>query len=74
MKPTQVRAASILLNKVLPDLKAIEVDFHAQLKTISVQSLSDEELLAIIAQGRSEHSVIEGEVANEPRKLIGSKP
>lgn len=49
MSPTQVRAASILLNKVLPDLRAVEVDVHAKFKTISTVRLTDEQLMAIAA-------------------------
>ena len=70
MTPSQVRAASILLNKVLPDLRAVEVDIHAQLKTVSTVRLTDEQLMAIAARGIRQRA-IEGEVVKEPRKLEG---
>ena len=64
---SQVNAARILLGKVLPDMKSVEVDVHAQLKTISTHRLTDEQLMAIAAQGLPE--VIEGEVVPTPKKL-----
>lgn len=68
MTPTQVRAASILLNKVLPDLRTIEVDIQAELKTVSCHRLTDEQLMAI-ATSKLQPEVIDGEVVPTPRKL-----
>ena len=67
MTPTQVRAAAILLNKVLPDVKSVEVDVHEQLNAVSYHRLTDEQLMAIAAPGLPE--AIEGEVVPTPRKL-----
>lgn len=73
MSPTQVRAASILLNKVLPDMKAIEVDVHAELKIVSAVKLTDAQLMAIAAQGLPE--AIEGqcEAVQKPLKLVADQ-
>ena len=65
MTPTQGRAAAILLNKVLPDLKTVEVDVHAQSNTTPYRRLSDEELMRIAAGGLP---AIEGE-CEKPRKI-----
>ena len=65
MTPTQVRAAAILLNKVLPDLKTVEVDVHAQSNTTPYRRLSDVELMRIAAGGLP---AIEGE-CEKPRKI-----
>ena len=65
MTPTQVRAAAILLNKVLPDLKTVEVDVHAQFDTTPYRRLSDKELMRIAAGGLS---AIEGK-CEKPRKI-----
>jgi hypothetical protein len=62
MTATQVRAASILLNKVLPDLKSIEVDANADLRTVSYKRLTDAQLMAIAAGGLP---AIEGECEND---------
>jgi hypothetical protein len=66
---SQVNAARILLAKVLPDMKSVEVDVHAQLKTIPTHRLTDEQLMAIAAQGLPK--VLEGkaERVQEPLKL-----
>ena len=72
MTPTQVRAASILLNKVLPDLRTIEVDIHTEVKTVSYHRLTDEQLMAIAAQG-FQSDAIDGEVVPTPRKLQALK-
>ena len=68
MTPTQVRAAAILLNKVLPDVKSVEVDINAQLKSVPIHRLSDEQLMAIASQGLP---ALEGEAerVQEPLKL-----
>ena len=68
MTPTQVRAASILLNKVLPDLRTIEVDIQAEFKTVSYHRLTDEQLMAI-ASRKLQPEVIDGEVVPISRKL-----
>jgi hypothetical protein len=74
LTPTQVRAASILLNKVLPDVKSVEVDIHARLSSISYHRLTDEQLMAI-ASGAFNPEAIEGqcEAVQEPLKLVGDK-
>lgn len=51
MSSTQIRAGEILLRKVLPDLKAVEVTSESVFKPI--QSLTDEELMVIAASGRN---------------------
>ncbi len=68
MSPTQVRAASILLNKVLPDLRTIEVDIHTEVKNVSYHRLTDEQLMAI-ATSKFQPEVIDGEVVSTPQKL-----
>ena len=65
---SQVNAARILLGKVLPDMKSVEVDVHAQLKTITTHRLTDEQLMAIAAGGLQPEA-IDGEVVQTPRKL-----
>ena len=74
MTPTQVRAAAILLNKVLPDLKTVEVDVHAQLNTVSTHRLTDEQLMQI-ASGAFQPEAIDGQCERllEPLKLAGDK-
>jgi len=68
LTPAQVASARILLGKVLPDLKSVEVDVHAQLNTVSYQRLTDEQLMAIAARGLP---AIEGqcEAVQAPLKL-----
>ena len=73
MTPTQVRAAAILLNKVLPDLKTVEVDVHAQLNTVSYHRLTDEQLMAIAARGLPEAIDGQCEAVQEPLKLVADK-
>ena len=70
LTPAQVASARILLGKVLPDMKSVEVDVHAQLTTVSTHRLTDEQLMAIAAQGLPE--VIDGqcEEVQEPLKLV----
>ena len=68
LTPAQVASARILLGKVLPDVKSIEVDINAQLKTVSYQRLTNEQLMAIAAKG-FRPDAIEGEVAPAPKKL-----
>ena len=71
MSPTQVRAASILLNKVLPDLKS--VDMQSRIETTSVFRMTDEQLMAIAAQGLPEAIEGECEAVQEPLKLVGDQ-
>lgn len=70
---SQVNAARILLGKVLPDMKSVEVDVHAQLNTVSYQRLTDEQLMAIAARGLPEAIEGECEAVQEPLKLVGDK-
>jgi hypothetical protein len=65
---SQVNAARILLGKVLPDMKSVEVDLHTQLNTVTYHRLTDEQLMAIAAQ-RFQSDAIEGEVVQTPKKL-----
>lgn len=65
---SQVNAARILLGKVLPDMKSVEVDVHAQLETNSYHRLTDEQLMAIAARAYQSEA-IEGEVVPTPKKL-----
>jgi len=65
---SQVNAARILLGKVLPDMKSVEIDVHAQLNTVSYHRLTDEQLMAIAARGLRSDS-IDGEVVPTPKKL-----
>jgi len=51
MSPSQVQAARILLNKVLPDLKSMELQATIEAQTTPIHQLTDKELLAI-ASGR----------------------
>jgi len=68
MTPSQVRAAGILLNKVLPDVKSIDVDLRSDLNTVSLHRLSDEQLMAIAAS-KYKGRVIDGElVTNLPKQ------
>ena len=48
MSPSQVQAARILLNKVLPDLKSVEVAASVEVGP-PVYEMTDEQLLAIAA-------------------------
>jgi hypothetical protein len=74
MTPAQVASARILLNKVLPDMKSIEVDVHAQLKTVSTHRLTDAQLMQI-ASGAFQPEAIDGqcETIQEPLKLVADK-
>ena len=65
----QVNAARILLGKVLPDLKNTEV--QGRIETTSSVRLTDEQLMAIAAQGLPK--VLEGkaERVQEPLKVVG---
>ena len=65
---SQVNAARILLGKVLPDMKSVEVDVQTQLKTISTSRLTDEQFMSI-ASGAYKPEAIEGEVVPTPKKL-----
>ena len=49
LSPSQVAAARILLNKVLPDLKSMELQATIAPLGPSIHQLSDEELLTIAA-------------------------
>ena len=51
MTATQLQAARILLNKVLPDLKAIEVASESKYSN-DLKSISNAHLLEIIASGK----------------------
>jgi hypothetical protein len=73
LTPAQVASARILLGKVLPDVKSIEVDINAQLNTVSYQRLTDEQLMAIAAQGLPEAIDGQCEAVQEPLKLAGDK-
>jgi len=68
LTPAQVASARILLGKVLPDMKSVEVDVRAQLNTVSYHRLTDEQLMAIAAQG-FQSDAIDGEVVQTPKKL-----
>lgn len=68
MTPTQVRAAAILLNKVLPDLKSVDVGVSSQLDKVTCHRLSDEELMAIAASKYRDDS-IEGELVASPKRI-----
>jgi hypothetical protein len=65
---SQVNAARILLGKVLPDMKSVNVDVHARLNTISHHRLTDEQLMAIAA-GAFKADAIDGEVVPTLKKL-----
>ena len=73
MTPAQVASARILLGKVLPDVRSIEVDINAQLKTVSYQRLTDEQLMAIAARGLPEAIDGQCEEIQEPLKLVADK-
>lgn len=47
MSSTQIKAAEILLRKVVPDLKAVE---HSGTLTTRYEALTDEELNGVIAE------------------------
>lgn len=47
MSSTQIKAAEILLRKVVPDLKAVE---HSGTLTTKYEALTDEELNGVIAE------------------------
>lgn len=64
----QVSSARLLLSKVLPDMKSVEVDVHARVETVSYNRLTDEQLMAIAAQG-FQSDAIDGEVVQTPKKL-----
>ena len=49
LSPSQVASARILLNKVLPDLKSVEM--QASIEAVSIDSLTDEQLMAIAVGG-----------------------
>ena len=74
LTPAQVASARILLGKVLPDMKSVEVDVHAQLTTVSTHRLTDAQLMAI-ASGAFKPEAIEGEceTVQEPLKLVEEK-
>jgi hypothetical protein len=63
---SQVNAARILLGKILPDMKSVEMDVHARVNEISVHQLTNEQLMAIASQGLKD---IEGEAVPTPKKL-----
>lgn len=69
----QVASARILLGKVLPDMKSVEVDVRAELKTVSYHRLTDEQLMAIAARGLPEAIEGECEEVQEPLKLVEEK-
>jgi hypothetical protein len=69
----QVASARILLGKVLPDMKSVEVDVHAELKTVSYQRLTDEQLMAIAARGLPEAIDGQCETVQEPLKLVADQ-
>jgi len=73
LTPAQVASARILLGKVLPDMKSIEVDVHAELKTTSTVWLTDEQLMAIAAGGIPEAIEGQSERVEEPLKLVGDQ-
>lgn len=64
----QVSSARLLLSKVLPDMKSVEIDIQAQVNTVSYNRLTDEQLMAIAAQG-FQSDAIDGEVVQTPKKL-----
>ena len=63
MKPTEIRAAEILLRKALPDLATMQHTGEISVK--SVKEMTREELLAI-AGSRSERAAIEGRCEEVP--------
>ncbi len=69
----QVASARLLLSKVLPDMKSVEVDVHAQLNTTSYQRLTDEQLMAIAARGLPEAIEGESERKEESLKLVADQ-
>ncbi len=74
MSSTQIQAARILLNKTMPDIKALEIAHTGNINLATTRRLSDEELMAIAAGGLDDKAapVIEGEVeaVEEPLKLV----
>ena len=66
---SQVNAARILLGKVLPDLKSTA--YQGRIETVSTARLTDEQLMAIAAQGLPKVLEEKAEKVQEPLKLVG---
>ncbi len=72
MSSTQIQAARILLNKTMPDIKALEVEHTGNINLTPVHRLTDEQLMAIASEGvigQGTPEVIEGEIVPIPSKL-----
>ncbi len=71
LTPAQVASARILLGKVLPDLKSVDV--KSRIEAVSVHRLTDEQLMAIATGGLRE--AIEGqcETVQVPMKLVADQ-
>jgi hypothetical protein len=54
-------------------MKSVEVDVHAELKTVSYQRLTDEQLMAIAARGLPEAIDGQCETVQEPLKLVADQ-
>ena len=64
LTPAQVASARLLLSKAPPDMKSIEVDVHAELKTVPYHRLTDAQLMAIASgaiNGQGLPEAIDGE-------------
>jgi hypothetical protein len=74
MSPSQVQAARILLNKVLPDLKSMELQATIAAQSLPIHQLTDKELLPIASGGVvtrlpvNEKPVIEMQAIKAPAK------
>lgn len=67
----QVSSARLLLSKVLPDMKSVEIDAQARVDTVSLHRLTNEQLMTIAA-GAFKPDTIEGETVPTPKKLKAS--
>jgi hypothetical protein len=72
LTPAQVASARILLSKVLPDLKS--VDLKGRIETVSAYRLTDEQLM-FFASGGMRQEAIDGECSavQEPLKLVADQ-